>query len=300
MPTTTIHMGRDTAATIRAVASVGHVLKAAPVVSRGTLPQQSPNLFAYTNKRYRGQEIGCCVGEAMAALAETSAKTPDPFQDGAPALPDVAFSQLFCYWLARQKSAELGVNLGGEGAIVSHALKGLMEGLRSGVKGGYRAYDLWPATDQTYASYRDRSPIKAAVDGTSIPLVGPALMLTYPEQILEYLSIGQPVGVGTPWTGGMQSAPDGRISWGGATVGGHAYQIVAYDMPANRIYGTNSWDNARYGVQPGGLFYTNLTSWMSMFTTRTMASGECEAMVIEDVGVRQAAGDWADAWGGRP
>ena len=74
----------------------------------------SPPLYLYRYPRYRGQLIGCCVGESGSSLAETTCRTPrgmapDPDTTHArPLAGTPTFSALATYWLARDYSRRHG------------------------------------------------------------------------------------------------------------------------------------------------------------------------------------------------
>ena len=288
-----IHLGRDTDATMRSVARIGHVLRAAPPVMKGTYPRKSFRLDRFHNTRYRGQLIGSCVGEAGAAMGETTVRTPEPLKEDSVPLDPVAFSQLWCYWIARDYSRRQGINLGGEGAIVSHFYAAANERDK-----GLKPYEVWPATEANYRSYRDTSVPRAAIEAEPIPPRGEGLVLTDPDQIFEYLAAGYSVDVGTSWHGAQSTRADGYCRWGSPSIGGHSYQLLWYDLDKNQIGFSNSWDNAQFGLQPGGLWWTDLNVYMQEFSAQTMRSGQSEAVVIAEVGieVKPKRWDWSQSF----
>src|SRR5262249_55426142 len=128
----------------------------APRLLQGPLPRKSPENRRFRNPRYRGQLIGCCVGENITAMIETLLRMPaGRAPDGQP-LPPTDLSPLLTYYLARKHGGMPG---GDEGAILSDAIKALAVESQ-----GVCAWDLWPATDDGYLAYSDRHPVQAALE----------------------------------------------------------------------------------------------------------------------------------------
>ena len=257
------------------------VPEAPALFTAGTLPRKSPELWRYRNPRYRGQLIGCCVGESGAAMAETSIRTPEPLAPTSEPCPAYDLSPLWVYWIARRKSVELGVRsiLNGEGAIVSHALQAVIEQ-------GFIAYEAWPATERTYREYADRAPYPGAEHAPRHKPIKDARRLTSPDQILEYMAGGYSVWIGVPWGAGN---PDRShyFAWAEGR-GGHAVELLGYDLDADRVCIGNSWDNVRWGHQPGGYAFTSWAALARTLAERRLATGVAEAVVVKEV-----EGPWA-------
>jgi hypothetical protein len=247
----------------------------APRLFRGEVPRKR-DLTPYRLPRYRGQLIGCCVGESGAATAETTTRTPEPLADGAAPLEGRPFSPLWVYHQARQYSREQGMLSFGEGAIVTHALAAI-------ARDGLVAYDAWPATTEAYRSYRDGRVPQSARDAKKWKPTGEPRRLEGPDQVLEFLGAGYSVWIGVDFP--VNSAPDasGYFAWRGAR-GGHAVEVLGYDLDADRCWIGNSWDNARWGKQPGGIAWTK---WSDLadgsLSARALQSGRSEAVVLIEV-----------------
>lgn len=287
-PTFPLPLGRNTDATIRHWDQIAATVRPAPTLFRGPLPRQGPPLHKFRYPRYRGQLIGCCVGESGAAICETTVQTPDPLTpESLPTGFEVTFSPLWVYYIARKWSADHGIPsiYNGEGAIVSHALEAVKET-------GVVAYADWPATEETYRSYRDRVPSGAGQAERHRP-VGDVRRLTSADQILEYLAAGYSVWIGIPWRDG--GAPRGtspfglpRFNWAGRVVGGHAVELLGYDLDADLVVVGNSWMNAGWGDGRTG---SAVCAWSDLardvFTSRRMSDGTSEAVVVTELD-----GDW--------
>jgi hypothetical protein len=248
----------------------------APRIAKG-YPRKSPKLWLYRNPRYRGQLIGSCVGESGAAMGETSIRTPSPMpssRDTVSPLPPVNLSPLWVYYIARRYSRDNGRPISGEGAIVSDAMAAV-------VKEGHILYDAWPATEANYANYNDKPPA-SAISARRIPVRGEAQILTDSDHVLEYLGAGFSVWIGVGWKG-SDPTPDGMFGWSGWAQGGHAVELLGYDLDRDLVCVGNSWDNARWGIQPGGYGYTKWTALARDLSARNLDSGTNEACVITEL-----------------
>lgn len=234
-----------------------------------------------------GYLVHNCVGEAMAASGETTVQTPDPLKpDSNPTGLDVTFSALWTYHIARKVTARYAPSIfRGEGAIVTDALKAAEEF-------GLILYDAWPSTDQNYRNYSDRAALPGAEQARRHKPIGELRRLTSPDQVFEYLAAGYSVVPGTSWPANAfntRLAADGRhwFDWTGRSVGGHAYELLDYDMDADWVCIGNSWDNARWGAQPGGFAYTRLSVYIRELSASMLANARSEAIVYTEV-----EGDW--------
>lgn len=256
-------------------------VRVAPRLLRGELPRKSPELWKFRNPRYRGQLIGCCVGESGAAMAETTIRTPEPLEPSSQPRTAFDLSPLWVYWIARRKSAELGARdiYNGEGAIVTHALEAVIEH-------GFIPFSAWPATDQTYRSYSDRRPHPGAEQAPRHKPLKDMRRLESPDQVLEYLAGGYSVWIGVPWGAGNPDG-SGNFRWAEGR-GGHAVELLGYDLDADRVCVGNSWDNGKWGHQPGGYAFCKWSALARTLSTAKLANGTSEAVVVAEV-----EGNWA-------
>lgn len=216
-------------------------------------------------------------------MAETSCRTPDPLPERVqPVAGSPAFSPLWVYWVARQYSRQQGRPVLGQGAIVSDALQAV-------ISGGLVLYDVWPATTANYRAYSDDRPPQVALNAFKLRIAGEAKRLTSPDAVLDYLGAGYSVWVGVPWRGGNTTDRDGRFRWGSSSIGGHAVELLGYDLDLNVLYVGNSWDNAGWGFQPAdpnaarGYGYCRWTDFARDLSTSALASGASEAVVITEL-----------------
>jgi hypothetical protein len=209
----------------------------APRLSVFGLPRQSPRIEDWILRRTRVQYIGSCVGQSGANVLETLCRMSNPFDATVMYHDSPALSPLFMYAMARKYSYDHGTPVFGEGAIVSHAA--------AAAKGGVALYDLWPDTKENQLAYRDFRIPDAAQQGTKIKPYGEPVLIYDPDQILEYLSLGIPVWIGTPWRGGSRTDSKGRFPWSGMSIGGHATLLGGYNLDAAAGVGEiavgNSW-----------------------------------------------------------
>lgn len=246
----------------------------APRIAHG-FPRKSPKLWLYRNTRTRAQTIGDCVGESGAAMGETSLRTPNPMpasRDTISPLPPVNLSALWVYYIARKFSREHGRPISGEGAIVSDALAAV-------VQEGHILYDAWPSTPENYSRYNDTPP-PGALTAKRIKVAGEAQLLDDADHILEYLGAGYSVWVGVGWKGGNPNG-SGIFSWGGWSQGGHAVELLGYDLDNDLVAVGNSWDP--WGVMPGGYAYTKWSALKREFTAANLSNGTSEACVITEL-----------------
>jgi hypothetical protein len=252
-------------------------VKVAPPLFRGELPRKSLDLVKWRNPRYRGQLIGCCVGMSGAAMAETCVRTPEPLTEASPPRDAYDFSDLWVYYIARQKTAELGGSsiFSGEGAIVTHALQAVQER-------GFLPYDQWPSTDANYRNYRDRKPEVGPDAVETHKAIGDVRRLESPDQILEYLAGGYSVWIGLPWRGGDPDR-DGYFAWGRGNVGGHAVELLGYDLERDRVKVGNSWMNSPAWAPRNGSAETKWSAMAKELTESKLANGSSEACVVSEV-----------------
>lgn len=270
----------------RIVGRVGY----APTILRGEIPRRSPDNRAFANKRYRGQLIGDCVGENVTQMTEALLRMPaDRRADSAP-LPAKSLSPLLTYWLARKYARDKGINLGGEGAIVSHAIEAI-DAL------GVASYDLYPATPENYRGYSDRRPPPAAAtEEAARHSIKEKAVLDTPEKMLTFLGGGFVLAVGAAFPHGMLQTDDtGYFAMRGANDVGHCVCVYDYDLDANKVWIGNSWANARWGARTddpeyppecqghSNIGWTQLDAFLRWFTPRMMQSGQSEAVVANDV-----------------
>lgn len=286
-PDATPRLGRDTRRTVEQFDRIAEQVPPAPRLFRGPVPRRGVGLERFRHRRRRAQLIGCCVGEAMAASGETTVQTPDPLRpESEPTGLDVTFSALWCYRIARQETAKYDRSiLWGDGAIVSDALKAVQAH-------GLARYDTWPSTEANYRNYRDDRPPPGVAEAPKYKPIGEVRRLVDPDQVLEYLAAGYSVVVGTNWPEAAlrtRPAADGRhwFDWSGRSVGGHAYELLGYDLDADWVCAGNSWDNASWGSQPGGYAYTKLSVYLRELSAAMLANGRSEAIVYTEV-----EGDW--------
>lgn len=261
----------------------------APRIEFGPLPKRSPPLWRFRHPRSRAQLIGCCTGESAASMCETTFRTPHPAapETWSPLLGTPAFSSLWVYWAARQRARDQGRPIIGEGAVVTDALAAVVER-------GLVLYDAWRSTPENYRSYSDSRPPETAVQSRRIKIEGEAQRLMSADAVLEYLGAGYSVQIGLPWRGGNRTDADGRFSWAGGAIGGHAVELLGYDLAEDRLWVGNSWDNARWGVQtdepavPRGYGYCRWSDFARDLTSRAFTSGAVEAVVITEVDLPDA------------
>jgi hypothetical protein len=270
-------LGRIGADESGAIDHIKAVMARAPSLFAGETPSRSRNLARWRLMRRRAQLIGCCVGESGAAMAETSLRTPATFDDSTPVPGQtLAISPLWVYSQARAYSRSQGINLWGEGAIVSHALLAMLK--------GFVAYEAWPSTTENYRSYQDGVIPQSAVSAMKLKPSAEALRIDDFDQALEYIGVGgYTLWAGTPWRGSMSTRADGYFSWSGGSVGGHAYELMAYDKDQDKVWVGNSWDNASWGFQPGGIGWTKLSALAKEFTGKKLSSGSAEICLIAEI-----------------
>lgn len=281
-------LGRDTEATVRAWDGIADAISPAPTLFRGPLPRRSPDLARFRNPRFRNQVRGTCVGQSGAAMAETTIRTPTSFDERTAPNPAIDLSPLWVYAIAREESRAQGIRLGGEGAIVSHALLAVQ-------KRGFVPWDAWPCTEANERAYRDGRIPQSALDAPKFMPIQDVRRLTGPDQVLEYLAGGYSVWIGVPWRGGMQTRPDGSFSWGGRAAGGHAVELLGYDLDADRAWIGNSWSG--WGKQPSGVGVTQWSALARDLTEAALAQGNSEACVVAEVdGWQPKVKSWSEAF----
>jgi hypothetical protein len=220
-------------------------------------------------------------------MAETSIRTPAPFDDRSEPNPAIDLSPLWVYSIARAYSRAQGIRLWGEGAIVGHALMAVKEH-------GFVTWDAWPSTVENERAYRDGVVPQSALDAPKLMPIQDVRRLTHPDQILEYLAGGYSVWIGVPWRGGTATRADGFFDWRGRSVGGHAVELLGYDLDEDRALVGNSWDG--WGVRPAGVGYTRWTSLAKDLSESALAGGSSEACVVAEVdGWQPKVKSWADA-----
>ena len=265
----------------------GSVREAPALALVGFEPDESPPIWRFRNPRYRGQLIGCCGGESIAAMCETTARTPPGWtviNDAKPVDPYPNYSPLWIYWVGRKYSEDHGRSLRGqEGSILSDNLSAVVES-------GLISYDAWPATVENYRRYDDNRPPSNVSREPTVRPAGEARLLTSPDLVLQYLGAGYSVVVGMDWRGGMTVGPNGWCSWDQRPIGGHAFELLGYSKTQNYMVIGNSWDNAGWGAQPAdprrprGWAMCPLDQFMRAMTADAMRSGMVEALVITEVG----------------
>jgi hypothetical protein len=276
-------MGRDTARTVAASDRIAATVAPAPRLFRGPVPRKSPRLDAFRLARRRDQKIGKCVGESGAANAETTVQTPNPLKpDSVPTGHPAAYSSLWVYYVARRETARYDRSIyNGEGAIVTDALKAVQAE-------GFIPFDAWPDNDHDYyrveRSGRLPQAVQAAVRHKAI---GDIRRLTDPDQVLEYLAGGYSVWIGVPWRGGFETRPhaDGRhrFRWDSGLAGGHAVELLAYDLDDDLVAVGNSWMGANWGDPERGVAWCPWTAMARELSARAIASGQSEAVVFTEV-----------------
>lgn len=296
-------LGRDTKATMKSwdatVARVG----VAPTIARGPLPGKSPENRRFRLPRYRGQLIGCCVGENTSSTIETLLRMPAGRTPDSRPAEGVALSPLWVYWLARKYSAARGMPIRGEGAIVSHAIEALSESSGDGVV----RYDLWPATDDAYRKYSDRIRPSAEIqsEADAHPVKEKAILDSW-SKCLEFLGEGFTLSIGIPIPQGiMETDDEGAFRLRGGIVGGHCMEWLDYDTDADLVWLGNSWANARWGAKSDDPVwqgpcqgYTNIghcsmTDFEKVFSPAKMRGGESEAVVANNVVGWSSKLDWS-------
>jgi hypothetical protein len=281
-------LGRDTEATIQSWDAIADAIQPAPTLFHGPLPRRSTDLIRFRNPRPRNQVRGTCVGQSGAAVAETTIRTPIEFDERMQPNPAVDLSPLWVYAIAREYSRAQGVRLGGEGAIVCHALLAVKER-------GFAPWDAWPCTETNERAFRDGRIPQSALDAPKLMPIQDLRRLTQPDQILEYLAGGYSVWIGVPWRGGMETRPDGSFGWGGRAAGGHAVELMGYDLDADRAWIGNSW--AGWGLQPSGVGFTRWSALSRDLEESLLNSGSSEACVVTEVdGWQPKVKSWAEAF----
>jgi hypothetical protein len=283
------NFGRDTRATVDLFRG-GAPLLVAPKLFLGERPKKTNNRPYINYRRYAGQLIGCCVGEGTARGGEYLTFRPGQMAEGAPPAEGQSLSALYAYYHGRKECASRGINLDGEGCIVSVAAD-------AAGKTGFSRYGLYPTTDDAYRSYSDRNPppADAEADG-KVHVLKQKALLTSEEQMKDYLAAGFVLTVGTSIPQGMMQTDDsGRFRWKGRYVGGHCYEIFDYDDDAGDWLTLNSWDNARWGErtdEPGldprkrghtGIGRVAMDEFKVELTPAKFASGETEVVVYTDM-----------------
>lgn len=281
-------LGRDTVSTVRHWDDIAEVIAPAPSLFRGALPRKSLNLSPFRNTRYRNQLRGTCVGQSGAAMGETTIRTPVPLDASSPPNPAIDLSPLWVYSVAREFSRSQGVRLGGDGAIVGHALLAVKER-------GFVGWDAWPCTRENELAYRDGVVPKSALDAPKLMPIQDVRRLTEADQILEYLAAGYSVWAGLPWRGGTATRADGYFEWRGRSVGGHAVELLGYDLDADAVWVGNSWDG--WGLRPAGVGYTRWSAFAADLTSKALDNGTAEACVVAELdGWQPKVKSWYDAF----
>src|SRR5690606_38162259 len=116
----------------------------------------------------------------------------------------------------------------------------------------------WPDDDAAYYAIERSGRLPAAVtDAPRYRPIGDIRRLESPDQILEYLAGGYSVWIGVPWRGGFETraSPDGRhrFAWRSGVAGGHAVELLAYDLDDDLVAVGNSWMGARWGDERTGV-----------------------------------------------
>lgn len=256
------------------------VIRPAPRLIRGELPRKSPAIWRFRNMRYRNQVLGTCVGQSGAACAETTVRTPDGFTDATPPNPPVDFSPLDVYVGSRLEAEANGVSgmFRGEGSIVSYALLYVQ-------RAGFIPYEAWPCTPENEKKAQGRTIPAKAQEAKRFRPYGDVRNLVASDQMIEYMAAGYSLWPGTRWlANAMQTRADGSFTWSGSSVGGHAYELLGYDLDADRVWIGNSWDG--WGG-PGSIGWTKWSVLAKEFTDRKLAGGESECCVFSNV----------DGWG---
>lgn len=285
--------GRCTAETVRHWEEIRDEVGTAPAIRFGEPPPRSPGNVSYRLRRYRAQEIGCCVGEAIAQAAEALLRMPAARVEGDAPLPGQALSPLVPYWLARRYSRAAGLRLPAEGAIVSHAALACAE-----EDAGLAPLETWPPTPESYRSYSDRrQPPAGALEAAATHTLREHAVVADAAGCLHWLAAGYPLVIGADWPQGiLTTRPDGYFDCGGGPGGvGHALVWYDYDRNADVAIVGNSWANARWGrltndpqLPPACQGYDNvgwcrLSDMMKLFTPNLMGTGRTEALVINTV-----------------
>lgn len=294
-------LGRDTDATVASWDATVARIGVAPTIARGPLPRKSPDNRKFRLPRYRGQLIGCCVGENTSSTVETLLRMPANRTPDSKPLEGEALSPLWVYWLARKYSAAHGMPIRGEGAIVSHAVEALAED-------GVVRYEKWTATDDDYRRYSDR--IKPGdeliAEADAHPVKEKALLDSWPK-MLEFLAEGFTISIGIPIPEGFSQTDDsGLFHLRGGNIGGHCIELLDYDMDADDAWIGNSWANVRWGAKSDDPAYqrdrmagrTNighcsLTDLARLFSDANMRRGVSEAVVINNVVGWEPKIDWS-------
>jgi hypothetical protein len=260
----------------------------APRLLAGDPPRRSIDLSRFRNTRYRDQVRGTCVGQSGAAMAETTVRTPSPLDESSEPNAPVDLSPLWVYAIARKYSADHGMPgiYDGEGAIVTHALSAVRES-------GLVRWEAWPGTPENERAYRDGRIPREAADAPKVRAVGDVRILERFAQVLEYLAGGYSVWVGVGWPrAAMSTAADGRFPWSGRTArdGGHAVELLGYDLDRDLVVVGNSWERAGWGGWQGrkNVGYTSLRAFERELSDANLSRGESEACVVSEV-----EGDWA-------
>lgn len=280
-----IHLGRDTDLTRDHWESITRAIAPAPTLFRGARPRKTMN-WRFLYARYAGQLIGCCTGEGNAQGLQFMSRLPADLNPLGTPRPGVAISPLAIYLQSRLYSKSLGIRMGSEGAIVSHAALAI-----SDADGGVVLYENYPSTPEAYRGYSDRVVLgaKCLADKKS-HIVQYKARVTTADGLLDAMASGRAVIVGTNIPTGMTDGTDdlGRFEWRGRVAGGHCYLAVDYDLDLDLIYLRNSWDNAKWGnrtgSQPSPMGVTSLSAWLNEFSDRNMSSGVSEAIVYDDDG----------------
>jgi hypothetical protein len=286
-------LGRDTRANVkhidRVVAAVGAFvlprrLAAAP------RPKASPNNAKYWNRRYCGQELGDCTGEANANAAQTLLRMPPGRTAASTPLPRKDLSALWAYYNGRILAKSQGIDFGGDGCIgslVAYAAQ----------KTGFTSIENYPPTPANYKDYSDdvRPPAACFTEGPH-HCYGEVKILQSFEDVLALLAGGWVVPVGTDVTEGMMTCDKGgwwRMT--GQVVGGHEYCLVDFNETEDWIDIGNSWANAEWGLKedhpdqdPACHGYNNigrtyLSEYARLWTPAHISSGASEALAVNTV-----------------
>lgn len=296
-------LGRNTTDTIN---SAEHWMSLIPPVPNyfsglGETVEVSPPLWKFCPGGFDNQWIGMCVGKSVRNLLGMTLRIPrgakwDPNNpDSLPGrLANVRLSGLWAYWKARTTHGRAGF---GEGAVVAYALDALRIH-------GFIPESLWADTQANQNAYRDgfRASQEQVNFGQAHKVAeAHSARIRSRQQALDLLAAGygiaDGVSIGQGW---MNTAPDGRFSLGGRTVGGHATVKVGFDKKLNRLYHRNSWygwgmqtddpefnsDDPALGGNAKGrnnIGYCPLDEYLDThYTDRKLQSGETDAFVVDD------------------
>lgn len=271
-------LGRDTKATQLAWGRVAQAIPPAPTLFRGPVPSKSPAIWRFRNPRYRNQVTGTCVGQSGAAMAETSIRTPVQFTDASEPNPPIDLSPIWVYVQSRLRCEKEGIRIfGGEGSIVSYALLAMKDE-------GFIAWEDWPGTPENERKAQGRTVPKNAMEAKRYRPIDQndgVRRLTSPEHCLEAMAGGWSEWIGIPWpNGAMNTNSEGYFPLKGRSVGGHAVELLGYDLDADRVWVGNSW--AGWG-DAASIGWTQWSSMARLLSESNLADGTSEACVISEV-----------------